>query len=64
MNSPTERQLKNANSLIEEMRRRQKINHNFKVFGVQNLTNSMHEGKEIIREISKWKRYITTLKML
>lgn len=64
MNSPTEKQFKNAYSLIEEMRRRQLLHNNFRIFGAQNLTNSLYEGQEIIREISKWSRFSTTLKML
>lgn len=64
INSPSIKQLKNAYSLIEEMRRRQLLHDDFKIFGFQNLTNSFTEGGEIIREIAKWKRFSTTLKML
>lgn len=62
--SPTERQFKNAYSLIEEMRRRQFIHNEFRVLGFQNISNSFQEGREILREINKWKRFSTTLKML
>lgn len=62
--SPSEKQFKNAYSLIEEMRRRKLLHENFRIFGFQNVTNSLNEGQQIYREISKWKRFSTILKML
>ncbi|XP_053953244.1 peptidoglycan-recognition protein SD [Anastrepha ludens] len=55
--APSSLQLRSAVSLIAESVRRKKLQSQYKIFGLRNLTNGQNDGKALFGAIGQWQQF-------
>lgn len=55
--APNALQLRSTLSLIAESVRQKKLQRQYKIYGLQNITNSKDDGKALIGAIKQWTQF-------